>query len=74
MVCEMASILSRPQCVNSQVAISQHMDKKTKLIRDQEAHCMCTKFEESILIHEAMIAKQGHSCVPLDQSHPGLPW
>ena len=32
------------------------MDNKMKIVRDEETHCIsvCTKFEEFILIHEAM--------------------
>ena len=51
--------------------------------KDQETHhiSVCIKFEEFILIREAMNAEQGHTYVPLEllrrrtksSSHPGLP-
>ena len=46
----------------SHCILKKHMDNKTKINRGQETHYISvyTKFEEFILIHEAMNAEQGH--------------
>ena len=51
--------------------LKKHMDSKTTVNRDQESHyrSVCTNFEEFILIHDTMNAKQCYSYVPLK-----LPW
>ena len=44
------------------------MGKEKKISRDQKTYYiinMYTKFEECILIHEAMNAEQGHYYVPI---------
>ena len=45
-----------------------HMDNTMKINSGQETQfiSVCTKFEEFISIHEAMIADQGHFYVPFE--------
>ena len=55
--------------------LKKHID--TKIInRDQETHYTNgrTKFEEFILIHEAINVEQGHSYVPLIIKLPWATW